>query len=166
MINLNMDNSDPDIFGGSSDLLELISLEKERIDAIEKYVQFQLGIMRDQLDLFYRRVIQMDEASKSGSQAEKITPPLNFLDDVDDEREKETLRTLLNYEHKEARAEDLAPLLGKHRSTISQYLNRLHDIGKVSKKRVGHEVYYSILVTQEEIQRNKLKRKSLKKLNR
>lgn len=45
-----------------------------------------------------------------------------------------------------ATADEIAEDLGRHRTTVSTYLNRLAEIGLAESERVGHEVYYKAVL--------------------
>lgn len=45
-----------------------------------------------------------------------------------------------------ATADQIAEDLGRHRTTVSTYLNRLEEIGLARRERMGHEVYYKAVL--------------------
>lgn len=48
-----------------------------------------------------------------------------------------------------ATADQIAEDLGRHRTTVSTYLNRLEEIGLAKRERMGHEVYYKAVLKNE-----------------
>ncbi|HWQ67200.1 MAG TPA: helix-turn-helix domain-containing protein [Methanospirillum sp.] len=131
------------------EILSRLESERERVKQLKGNILKELSDVESSLDSLSRSVLQVLEASHAQiSSTKQVMPPLQFLDDVEDERLKETLSVLLHYPEKEASAEDMAKALGKHRSTLSQYLNDLVDMKKVSKRRKGHEVFFAIQYSQ------------------
>jgi len=52
--------------------------------------------------------------------------------------------------HEGATADTIAEILGKHRTTVSTYLNILVDDNYAEKNRIGHEIYYKAIIQREE----------------
>ena len=52
--------------------------------------------------------------------------------------------------HDGATADTIADVLGKHRTTVSTYLNMLVDDNHAEKNRNGHEIYYKAIIQREE----------------
>jgi len=56
----------------------------------------------------------------------------------------------LYWHHDGATADTIAEYLGKHRTTVSTYLNILVAENLAQKKRIGHEIYYKAIIQREE----------------
>jgi len=69
---------------------------------------------------------------------------------IEDKKLKNAWMTLYRH-HDGATADTIAEELHRHRTTVSTYLNYLVMMGYATKKRVGHEIYYTaVLMKQKE----------------
>jgi response regulator of citrate/malate metabolism len=68
---------------------------------------------------------------------------------ISDPKLNSVWQTLYWY-HEGATADTIAQLLGKHRTTVSTYLNMLVSENYAEKERIGHEIYYKAKIQTEE----------------
>ena len=129
------------------DLKDLLSMQEElkiEIESIVTDVNTRLSEVLDTFNTMNRAIIQIMETSisqddETGRDQKRLLRP-----DISDEREQKVFDALLYYPENEASAEEIAKTLNKHRSTVSQYLNKMTEQNLIKKYRKGHVVYFSV----------------------
>lgn len=129
------------------DLKDLLSMQEEikiEIENIVKDVNERLSEVLDTFNTMNRAIIQIMETPLPQDDGIGRDQKRVILPDIADERERKVYEALLYYPENEASAEEIANVLNKHRSTVSQYLNKLNEQKLIEKNRDGHVVYFSV----------------------